>query len=145
MYYLGIASGTAIDWYKAPKAKGGLGARFVYTIELRDQAEKDGGKYKFLLPEEQIEPSGKELWQAQRVVFKKMIEVSNIGRDVQGHHEGEGIDINGVEQQDGAGVIGNSTHLLNATKSRVINRLFEALIEERNKEKKKNITDTGSE
>ena len=99
------------------------------------------GKYKFLLPEEQIEPSGKELWQAQRVVFKKMIEVSNIGRgDVEGHHEGEGIDINGVERQDGAGVIGNSTHLLNAIKSRVINRLFEALIEERNKEKKKNIT-----
>ena len=135
--YLGIASGTSLDWYKAPKSEGGLGARFVYTIELRDQ----GGKYKFLLPEEQIEPSGKELWQAQRVVFKKMIEVSNIGRgDVEGHHEGEGIDINGVERQDGAGVIGNSTHLLNAIKSRVINRLFEALIEERNKEKKKNIT-----
>ena len=128
MYYLGTASGTAIDWYKAPKAKGGLGARFSYTIELRDH-----GIHKFFLPEEQIEPSGKELWQAQRVVFKKMIEVSNIGRD---------IDINGVERQNGAGVVKNSTHLLNATKSRVINRLFEALIEERNKEKKKNITES---
>ena len=136
MYYLGITSGTSIDWYKASKAEGGLGARFVYTIELRDH-----GIHKFFLPEEQIEPSGKELWQAQRFVFKKMIEVSNIGRgDVEGHHEGEGIDINGVERQDGARVIGNSTHLLNAIKSRVINRLFEALIEERSKEKKKNIT-----
>ena len=135
MFYIGITSGTAIDWYKAPKSKGGLGARFSYTIELRDH-----GIHKFFLPEEQIEPSGKELWQAQRVVFKKMIEVSNIGRDVQGHHEGEGIDINGVEQQDGAGVIGNSSHLLNTIKSNLINRLFEALIEERNKEKKKNIT-----
>ena len=91
MYYLGITSGTSIDWYKASKAEGGLGARFVSTIELRDQAD---GKYKFLLPEEEIEPSGKELWQAQRVVFKKMIEVSNIGRgDVEGHHEGEGFDM----------------------------------------------------
>ena len=67
------ASGASDDWYKAPRSEGGLGARFAYTIELRD---KDDGIYTFLLPEEQIKPSGEELWEAKRVIFKKMIEVS---------------------------------------------------------------------
>ena len=57
LYYLGTASGTSMDWYKAPKSAGGLGARYVYTIELRDC---EGGRYAFLLPEEQIKPSGEE-------------------------------------------------------------------------------------
>ena len=55
-----------------PRSQGGLGARFVYTIELRDT-----GHHGFLLPENQIKPSGEELWEAERVIFKKMIEVSN--------------------------------------------------------------------
>ena len=73
VYILDPASGASDDWYKAPRSEGGLGARFVYTIELRD---KDDGIYTFLLPEEQIKPSGEELWEAGRVFFKKMIEVS---------------------------------------------------------------------
>jgi carboxypeptidase A4 len=60
------ASGDSNDWYC-----GVLKARFAYTIELRDT-----GRYGFILPEDQILPSGEELWAAQEVVFKKMIEVS---------------------------------------------------------------------
>ena len=60
------AAGASDDWYK-----GVLGSRFAYTTELRDT-----GKNGFVLPEDQIQPSGEELWEAQRVVFKKMIELS---------------------------------------------------------------------
>merc|ERR1712226_232201 len=66
------ASGASDDWYKSPRSEGGLGARFAYTIELRDT-----GTHGFILPENQIKPSGEELWEAERLVFKKMIEVSN--------------------------------------------------------------------
>merc|ERR1711874_209987 len=66
------ASGASDDWYKSPRSEGGLGARFTYTVELRDT-----GTHGFILPENQIKPSGEELWEAERVVFKKMIEVSN--------------------------------------------------------------------
>ena len=61
------AAGAADDWYK-----GVLGSRFAYTTELRDT-----GRHGFILPPEEIKPSGEELWEAERVVLKKMIEVSN--------------------------------------------------------------------
>ena len=60
------AAGASDDWYK-----GVLKARFAYTIELRDT-----GRHGFILPPEQIIPSGEELWEAERVVFKKMVELS---------------------------------------------------------------------
>lgn len=60
------AAGASDDWYK-----GILGARFVYTTELRDT-----GRYGFRLPPEQIIPSGEELWAAFKVQFEKMIEIS---------------------------------------------------------------------
>jgi len=61
------AAGASDDWYK-----GVLGSRFAYTTELRDT-----GRHGFILPPEEIKPSGEELWEAERVVLKKMIEVSN--------------------------------------------------------------------
>merc|ERR1719391_826915 len=60
------AAGAADDWYK-----GGLGTRFAYTTELRDT-----GRHGFLLPADEIIPSGEEMWAAFEVVIKKMIEVS---------------------------------------------------------------------
>ena len=65
--FLDPAAGASDDWYK-----GVLKSRFAYTYELRDT-----GRHGFILPESEIIPSGEELWEAQRVMFKKMIEVSN--------------------------------------------------------------------
>ena len=60
---------------------GGLGARFAYTIELRGTQDPPG----FVLPVSEIIPSGQELWAAEQVVYKKMIQVSsNIGRNIKG-------------------------------------------------------------
>ena len=114
-----LASGTSMDWYKAPRLQGGLGtnswlpvswltsgltgsqllhfrsnrksaicllpgglgARFAYTIELRGTQDPPG----FVLPVSEIIPSGQELWAAEQVVYKKMIQVSsNIGRNIKG-------------------------------------------------------------
>jgi len=61
------AAGAADDWYK-----GVLKARFAYTVELRDT-----GRHGFILPEDQIQPSGEELWEAERVVLQKMVDVSS--------------------------------------------------------------------
>ena len=60
------AAGASDDWYK-----GVLKSRFAYTVELRDT-----GRHGFILPPDQIKPSGEELWEAERVVFQKMIDVS---------------------------------------------------------------------
>ena len=49
------ASGCTDDWMTA-KAK-----MVGYTIELRDT-----GKYGFVLPPDQIVPTGKEIWSAMR-------------------------------------------------------------------------------
>ena len=64
-YYsvLDPASGAADDWYK-----GVLGSRFAFTVELRDT-----GAYGFVLPKEQIIPSGEELWAAMEVVIAKLL------------------------------------------------------------------------
>jgi len=59
------ASGDADDWYK-----GVLGARFAYTIELRDQG------YGFELPPVQIVPSGEEMWGAYEEIFDRLIALS---------------------------------------------------------------------
>ena len=48
-------------------------SRFSYTIELRCGQELGG----FDLPTNQIKPSGEELWAAQRVIFQKMVDLSN--------------------------------------------------------------------
>ena len=60
------AAGASDDWYK-----GVVDARFVYTSELRDT-----GRYGFRLPPRQIIPSGEELWAAFKVMFAKMVELS---------------------------------------------------------------------
>jgi len=91
------ASGTSDDWYKSPRSGGGLGARFAYAIVLRD---KEDGTFGYCLPENQIEPSGRELWEAQRIVFKKMIEVSDREGGVVGQGDG------GVVGQGDGGVVG---------------------------------------
>ena len=59
-----ISSGTSRDWYY-----GSLGSRYAYTIELRDKGEKG-----FLLPKEQIIPSGEEMWAAMEAVLSKLID-----------------------------------------------------------------------
>ena len=61
------AAGVSDDWYK-----GVLKSRFAYCVELRDK-----GNYGFLLPPQQIKSTGEELWAAQRVVFQKMVDLSN--------------------------------------------------------------------
>jgi len=57
------ASGASDDWYK-----GVLGARFVFTTELRDT-----GHYGFVLPADQIIPSGEEMWAGFEVVINTIL------------------------------------------------------------------------
>ena len=59
------ASGTSYDWYA-----GVLKSRFTYTIELR---KGKPNKRRWILPKEEIIPSGEEVWQALRVMLKKVI------------------------------------------------------------------------
>merc|ERR1712156_49142 len=58
------AAGASDDWYR-----GGLGTRYSFTTELRDT-----GYYGFVLPPEQIIPSGEELFAGMKVVFEKLIQ-----------------------------------------------------------------------
>jgi len=58
------AAGASDDWYL-----GGLGTRYAFTTELRDT-----GYYGFVLPPEQIIPSGEELFAGMKVVFEKLIQ-----------------------------------------------------------------------
>jgi len=60
------AAGASDDWYK-----GSLGSRFAFTTELRDT-----GRHGFVLPADQIIPSGEEMWAGFEVVINKLIEVS---------------------------------------------------------------------
>jgi len=57
------AAGASDDWYK-----GSLGSRFSFTTELRDT-----GRYGFILPAEQIIPSGEEMWAGFEVVINKIL------------------------------------------------------------------------
>merc|ERR1712002_649066 len=59
------AAGASDDWYKS------LGMRFVFTTELRDT-----GRYGFVLPKDQIIPSGEEMWAGFETVVAKVLEVS---------------------------------------------------------------------
>merc|ERR1711955_134339 len=58
------AAGASDDWYK-----GSLGSRFSFTTELRDT-----GRYGFILPANQIIPSGEEMWAGFEVVIAKVLE-----------------------------------------------------------------------
>merc|ERR550519_3326724 len=49
-----------------------MGMRFVFTTELRDT-----GRYGFVLPKDQIIPSGEEMWAGFETVVAKVLEVSN--------------------------------------------------------------------
>jgi len=60
------AAGASDDWYK-----GSLGTRFAFTTELRDT-----GRHGFILPADEIIPSGEEMWAGFEVVINKLIEVS---------------------------------------------------------------------
>ncbi|XP_014667238.1 PREDICTED: carboxypeptidase B-like [Priapulus caudatus] len=69
-YQVGTASnilyestGTSRDW-----AKGVAKIKYVYTVELRDT-----GYYNYELPENQIEPTCEETWEAMNVVAKQII------------------------------------------------------------------------
>ncbi|XP_071540497.1 carboxypeptidase B-like [Panulirus ornatus] len=55
-----VASGSSGDF-----AKGVAGIRYAYTLELRDS-----GKYGFILPREQIEPTGIETYQGIKVMAR---------------------------------------------------------------------------
>merc|ERR1719431_260321 len=59
------AAGASDDWYKS------IGMRYSFTTELRDT-----GRYGFVLPADQIIPSGEEMWAGFEVVIKKIIQVS---------------------------------------------------------------------
>merc|ERR1719384_1477189 len=61
------AAGASDDWYK-----GVLGSRFAYTTELRDT-----GLHGFILPKEQIIPSGEEMWAGFEVVINRIIELES--------------------------------------------------------------------
>merc|ERR1712002_142848 len=62
------AAGASDDWYK-----GVLGTRFSFTTELRDT-----GSHGFILPKEQIIPSGEEMWAGFEVVINRLIELENL-------------------------------------------------------------------
>jgi len=61
------AAGAADDWYK-----GVLGTRFSFTTELRDT-----GRYGFILPKDQIIPSGEEVWAGFEVVINRLLSLEN--------------------------------------------------------------------
>jgi len=55
------AAGASDDWYKS------IGMRFSFTTELRDT-----GYYGFVLPPDQIIPSGEEMWAGFEVVIDRV-------------------------------------------------------------------------
>lgn len=52
------AAGASPDWVYQE-----LGVKYSYLVELRDR-----GRRGFLLPPDQIVPSGEELWEALKVI-----------------------------------------------------------------------------
>ena len=62
---LDTASGIANDWVYAV-----ANVKYSYTIELRDN-----GTFGFLLPEDQIIPSGEETFELHRVIAEEMIKL----------------------------------------------------------------------
>jgi len=57
------AAGASDDWYKS------IGMRYAFTTELRDT-----GTWGFVLPKEQIIPSGEEMWAGFEVVIARVQE-----------------------------------------------------------------------
>jgi len=62
------AAGASDDWYK-----GVVGTRFAFTTELRDT-----GRHGFVLPKDQIIPSGEEMWAGFEVVINRLIELESL-------------------------------------------------------------------
>nr|QEI22872.1 putative zinc carboxypeptidase [Oryctes rhinoceros] len=58
-----VATGGSMDW-----AKGTYGTRITYTYELRDQ-----GRYGFVLPADQIIPTGQETLDSFVVIFEEFL------------------------------------------------------------------------
>ena len=58
-----VASGGSLDW-----TLGELGIPYSYAMELRDK-----GHYGFLLPEEQIIDTAREVWAFHRAVAREII------------------------------------------------------------------------
>nr|XP_054775121.1 carboxypeptidase B-like [Lytechinus pictus] len=58
------ASGCSVDWGYAK-----LGAKYSYVVELRDM-----GSYGFLLPSDQIIPTGEETLEGVLALCKHMVE-----------------------------------------------------------------------
>ncbi len=69
LYNVVPASGTSDDWYN-----GVVKSRFTYTIELR---KGKNHSTRWILPKEEIIPSGEEIWAALRVMLRKMITLSD--------------------------------------------------------------------
>ena len=56
------AAGGADDW-----AHGVVGVPYVYTVELRDK-----GRHGFMLPRQQIIPTGEETWDAVKSITEEI-------------------------------------------------------------------------
>lgn len=61
MSFIDIATGSSVDW-----VKGKLGKPIAYTYELRDT-----GRYGFILPANQIIPTGEETMDSLVALFKE--------------------------------------------------------------------------
>lgn len=57
------ATGGSYDW-----AKGKEGIKYSYTIELRDK-----GRYGFMLPVNQIIPTGEETWAGLKAAVRELV------------------------------------------------------------------------
>ena len=66
--------GGSADWAKAV-----AGIKYAFLIELRDS-----GKHGFLLPPDQITPTGEETWAGLRTIGKELISLYNITRPSSG-------------------------------------------------------------
>ena len=64
IFYSDQSSGTSRDW-----ARGVANIKYSFTIELRDQ-----GQYGWLLPPEQIIPTGEEIWQGIKAGMKVIMD-----------------------------------------------------------------------
>jgi len=62
LLFLGRSPGCSDDWYTSE------GVRYVYAPELRDNG------FGFLLPPEQIIPSGEEIWAGWEVMLNQVLE-----------------------------------------------------------------------
>lgn len=66
-FYVDVATGSSMDWVKST-----FGTRITYTYELRDT-----GRYGFLLPPEQIIPTGQETLDSLITIFEEALATEN--------------------------------------------------------------------